>query len=68
MSISADGIRRFCVWARGVGGLPLRRRPLSITLRRAEFALASVTLSIASELYSDIAKRTVLPASGSMRV
>ena len=54
----------FLVWACGVGGLPLRF-PRSA---REQFALASVTLSIAPESNSGIAKCAAPPASVSMRM
>ena len=44
------------MWGSDIGGLVLAWRLLSITLRRAVFALASVTLSIAPESYSGISK------------
>lgn len=44
-----------------------KKRPPLLKECLRGFALASATLSIASELHSDIAKRAVPPASCSMR-
>ena len=55
------------IWALGarrLGGLASRVRPLHADM----FALASATLSIASESHSDIAKCVAPPASCSMRM